>query len=119
MYGNRKPKAVFECEDLNIIDCVTGLTGTLAIAISNQQDIVTGLNEQEKLFTLYPNPAARLKGVESKRAVKVPGFKDNVIRELNAQQPETKVELNATPGGVYVVQVFDGETYAYRRLLVK
>lgn len=85
-------------------------------------ETITGLEETEN-FSICPNPVTRgtfsLHGIKPNSQVQVVDLKGNKVKEFNIPAGKlVNVDLNVTPG-VYLVQVFDGTDYSFKKLVMK
>ncbi|WP_017730208.1 endo-1,4-beta-xylanase [Nafulsella turpanensis] len=88
------------------------------------QGALTALNpEFFKELLLYPNPVTsgsfRLNGSERLSQVRVLDLSGQLLKEVNVQNSSSvEVRLEVAPG-LYLVQLVSGETFSFRKILVK
>ena len=97
------------------------ITGTLVVQISNQQDVVTGLDEIENL-KIYPNPVNQgmftVSGIQKYHQISLYDLRGNELQSFNVlDRNSIDIRINQSQG-IYVVQLFDGKDYSFRKIVV-
>ena len=100
----------------------TGTTGTFSVIITNQVDAITGIDEVEKLV-LYPNPANHgvftVKGLEVFEKMEIKDIHGNVINSFElGNLNSVEIQMINQSKGVYIVQLFDGSDFTFRKIII-
>jgi uncharacterized protein YjdB len=101
----------------------SGVTGTLVVTISNQDD--TGIGSAELLakgLILYPNPAGAVLHFRSTRDVAMISIIDvagHTLRTIENPSRESSLSLEEIPVGVYMLKVQDLDANTVIRRFVK
>lgn len=103
----------------------SGVTATFEVTIVNQGDVVTA-NEQEQkyVFRAYPNPVVNGKftidGTEKIRRVAVLDFNGRNVHDQHVSNLSSiEVNLKESTPGIYAIQLFDGQKYVVKKIMVK
>lgn len=101
----------------------TGATGSMTIKIYGEE--ITGLEETEHNFVLYPNPlndkSFIVKGKEGIQRIKIFDLNGYEVKEWEAdnnQIASVKIDMDVSPG-IYAVRIFSGNDYSIKKLLVR
>lgn len=103
----------------------SGVTATTEITIVNQGDIVTGLEQENKfVFRSYPNPVVNgkftIEGTENIQHISVRDLQGRSIHDVVvANQNSVEINLLNTAPGMYAVQLFDGNKYLVKKIVVQ
>jgi endo-1,4-beta-xylanase len=103
----------------------SGVTGTIEILIVGQNGIVTASEKQENLTVRsYPNPVINgqftIEGTQKIQRIMVQDMHGKNVHDMSIlNQPTVQINLNNPTPGVYAVQLYDGQKFMVKKILVK
>src|SRR5690606_17620590 len=100
----------------------SGVSGTLVVVISNQQETVTSIADITG-FRMYPNPAVNgrftVEGLEMVNQIKIMDVNGRAVKEIvTGNHSSVDIELSTVPA-MYFVKFMRGKEFIVQKVLVK
>jgi len=100
----------------------SGTNGTLSVTISNQASAVTGIDELGNLI-FYPNPAQKgiftVKGLIGFERMDIMNIRGNMVKSVDLENLNSvEVQMIGHPKGIYIVQLFDGSQFIFKKIVL-
>jgi len=100
----------------------SGTNGTLSVTISNQASAVTGIDELGNLI-FYPNPAQKgiftVKGLIGFERMDIMDIRGNMVKSVDLENLNSvEVQMIGHPKGIYIVQLFDGSQFIFKKIVL-